>query len=82
MTSIFYCGRCGLLIGSNPSSDKEKAIAYDTCPCTDGICNPNVRPWYSRSVVVPEGTLVVFRERMGWWDRIVRWCGKILRVEV
>ena len=73
MTSVFYCGRCGLLIGSNPVSDKGNPIVYETCRCTDGLWNPNIRPWFSRDVVVPEGTLVVFRERVRWWDRIREW---------
>lgn len=74
MNSLFYCIRCGMLIGHNtqPPVYKEPKV-YQTCRCTEGIWNPSMRPWGSRDVNIPEGHLVVWKERRLWSDRFMEW---------
>ena len=74
MISLFYCCRCGMLIGHNAQLPvyKESKV-YQLCPCTEGIWNPSMRHWGSKDKSIQDGLLVVWKEKRLLSDRLREW---------
>jgi hypothetical protein len=73
MISLFYCARCGTMIGKSSWDDKNEwnGTVYQLCVCPIGISEKN--EWISRDVIVPENVLVVWHHRRLWLDAFIQW---------